>query len=207
MPTSAVPKQMCQKRVSCFSTVFKISEATKLFIVDKFFLCRHTFSQCRFINSYLTFVNSNLKIFWQYICFFSVCDKMNGSACSINIEVDNSETSPMIFEQNVEEEMFENCSKDEQNVDESDIFPPKARSADPLYGGRCYCFLTSNDVDFDDVKYVARSLDRRLLKTESMTSRTRHDRHISPSPPSGKSSKLFSWKLITYLLLITSFGL
>jgi hypothetical protein len=109
---------------------------------------------------------------------------MNGSACSINIEVDHFETSPTVYEQNVEDEMFENCSKDETST--VDIFPPKARSADPLYGGRCYCFLTSNDVDCDDVKYGARSLDRRLLKTVSTSSRTRY---ISPSPPSGYSLK------------------
>ena len=70
---------------------------------------------------------------------------------------------------------------------------PKSRSADPIYSGRCYCFLTSlsdrrcenddDDVDVDAKELnVARSLDR----LSSMTSRGKMEQpSLSPSPPSG----------------------
>ena len=70
---------------------------------------------------------------------------------------------------------------------------PKSRSADPIYSGRCYCFLTSlsdrrcenddDDVDVDAKELnVARSLDR----LSSMTSRAKMEQpSLSPSPPSG----------------------
>lgn len=78
-------------------------------------------------------------------------------------------------------EMFENFE-----------IPPKARSADPIYSGRCYCFLTSlsdrrgdNDDDVNtDAKElnVARSLDR----LSAMTTRPRMEQpSVSPSPTSG----------------------
>ena len=106
-----------------------------------------------------------------------------------------------------EEELFENHKvdgqvifKDHESIKSASSFigvPPKARSADPLSGGRCYCFITANG--FDDVKgdnvtsysrsrdqfWNGRSLDR-LSRDARQASRSRYSRHISPSPPSGK---------------------
>ena len=108
-----------------------------------------------------------------------------------------------------QQHMFENQKGEDQNMVEnmfesvkcaSSLFgvPSKARSADPLSGGRCYSFITANG--FDDVTGAAvtsfsndqsrdpfsyaRSLDR-SSRNARRASQSRYWRHLSPSPPSG----------------------
>ena len=112
-----------------------------------------------------------------------------------------------------EEEMFENHKvegqvmfENHESIKSATSFigvPSKARSADPLSGGRCYCFITANgfdDVTGDNVTSYGRSRDQfwngrsldRLSRDARRASRSRYSRHVSPSPPSGKQHQVVS---------------